>query len=113
MRNKTILTFIILFISIQVYSSNTPRIFCAYNSDGQPIYYLTTQRFVEVCNGGYGVRYAYSGVLNIPSTVTYGENTFNVVGIADDAFSGCNGLTSVTIPNTVTSIGENAFSGCM
>ena len=28
------------------------------------------------------------------------------------AFSGCSGLTSLTIPSSVTSIGESAFSGC-
>ena len=32
--------------------------------------------------------------------------------IADDAFSGCSVLTSVTIPNSVTSIGDYAFSHC-
>ena len=32
--------------------------------------------------------------------------------ISDEAFSGCDGLTSVTIGNGVTSIGYEAFSGC-
>ena len=32
--------------------------------------------------------------------------------IPTNAFSGCSGLTSVTIPESVTSIGENAFSSC-
>lgn len=27
-------------------------------------------------------------------------------------FYGCSGLTSISIPNTVTSIGKNAFGGC-
>lgn len=29
-----------------------------------------------------------------------------------NVFSGCSGLTSVTIPNSVTSIGNNAFRNC-
>ena len=33
-------------------------------------------------------------------------------GIAAVAFSGCSDLTSVTIPNSVTSIGNSAFSSC-
>ena len=32
--------------------------------------------------------------------------------IADDAFEGCTELTSVTIPDSVTSIGNYAFAGC-
>lgn len=32
--------------------------------------------------------------------------------IGESAFSGCTSLTSITIPNSVTSIGKSVFSGC-
>ena len=36
----------------------------------------------------------------------------SVTSIGSDAFSGCKGLTSIVIPDSVTSIGSDAFSWC-
>ncbi|MBR2450644.1 MAG: leucine-rich repeat domain-containing protein [Paludibacteraceae bacterium] len=53
----------------------------------------------------------YSGLTTatIPETVTYNGTTYSVTSIGDDAFWGCSSLTSVTIGNSVTSIGYEAF----
>ena len=36
----------------------------------------------------------------------------SVTSIGDSVFRGCSGMTSVTIPNSVTTIGDSTFSGC-
>ena len=36
----------------------------------------------------------------------------SVTSIGDGAFDDCTGLTSITIPNSITSIGDGAFDGC-
>jgi len=53
-----------------------------------------------------------SGELIIPESVEYNGHTYSVTAIWDWAFLNCDRLTSVTIPNTVTYIFSNAFSGC-
>lgn len=53
----------------------------------------------------------YSGTIDIPASVEYGGNVYAVTSI-DYAFSNCSGLTSVSIPEGVSSIGNRAFSDC-
>ena len=54
----------------------------------------------------------FSGKLVIPASVTYKSAKYSVTTIAKSAFSGCKSLTDITIPDSVTSIGEYAFSEC-
>lgn len=54
----------------------------------------------------------YSGVVTIPSTVIYNNNTYSVTSIGYRAFYECSSLTSVTIPESVTTIGMWAFESC-
>lgn len=54
----------------------------------------------------------YSGSIVIPRTVSYEGKNYTVTGIGDNAFAFCDGLTSITIPNTVAIIADNAFFNC-
>lgn len=53
-----------------------------------------------------------SGNLVLPEKVYDGDTPFTLIGIGDYAFTKCYYLTSITIPNSVTTIGEFAFDGC-
>ena len=54
---------------------------------------------------------SYRGAVIIPATVSY-ENTIYRVTRIGNAFDRCIGLTSVTIPNSVTTIDSYAFHSC-
>lgn len=80
------------------------------NDEGVKLYY-------SYWNNGTELRVAsayshYNGAVKIPESVVYMNRTRNVTGIEDKAFSGQDMLTSITIPKTVTFIGEDAFKGC-
>ena len=53
-----------------------------------------------------------SGECIIPDKVTHGDKTYEVTEIAAGAFENNEKLESVTIPESVETIGDNAFSGC-
>ena len=74
------------------------------------IYYnlITKAKTAEVTeNPNY-----YVGSVDIPESVYYEGNIYNVTAIGKNAFSICKNLTNVTIPNSVTSIGNGAFQYC-
>ena len=83
------------------------------------IYYKitsSTDKMVEVTYKGYtSGTYSneYTGNVVIPESVTYGDVVYSVTSIGRSAFQYCTGLTSVVIPNSITSIGNYAFYVCI
>ncbi len=63
----------------------------------------------SVINNG---KIKYQGNIKIPSNITYEEKPYKVTIIDDEAFSFCNKLTSITIPESIEHIGYNAFQFC-
>lgn len=50
--------------------------------------------------------------IHIPSQIKYGECSYSVMNIRMYAFAGCSNLTSISFPNSLTSIGYCAFANC-
>ena len=67
---------------------------------------------VSVTVTGHVDGYNAVGELNIPESVSYDGHDYAVTVIGNTAFMYCFYLTSLTIPNTVTTIEEGAFSYC-
>lgn len=77
---------------------------------------VTEEELEEAFIDEWGMKYSKDGrkLLKAPSDLK-GDFSFKegTKIICDSAFSMCNFLTSIIVPNSVTSIGEGAFSGCI
>lgn len=70
-------------------------------------YEVTSESTVRVLQNAF-----MDGDVTIPATVTSNGVTYTVTAVENGAFSECYNLTSVVLPSTVISVGENVFEGC-
>lgn len=82
----------------------------SFISDG--IYYQTLPDNEDCCEVTWASGMSYSGVVNIPSVVSYEGREYTVAGIGAYAFASSHGLTAVEFPSTVAYLGRNAFQSC-
>ena len=83
----------------------------AYSFESAGIYYnITGNNTVEVTYSDLDHN-SYSGSISVPETVTNNGTEYSVTKIGGYAFKG-SAVTSVSMPEGITSIGFEAFSGC-
>jgi hypothetical protein len=77
-------------------------------------YTVLTDSTCETKQGSYEYKAgnSVSGDLVIPETVYFNSIAYSVTKIGIYAFYNCTGLTSVSIPSSVTEIDKRAFNGC-
>lgn len=115
--NFKIFTVIMIAIAMPLAISAQAYQFAAIVPSGQTLYftrhstssgYYATVTYPSLSSfwGGY---VKPTGALIIPSTIVHNGMTYTITAIKTHAFYDCKGLTTISIPNTVTDIGADAF----
>ena len=102
---KTFSLLLVLFCSLSL---------CAEKFEYNEIFYNTINDSTAEVH--FQTWWGFSGyqhdTIAIPPTVDYNGRTYRVVGIVQSAFIDFTSLITVSIPNTVTTIGISAFANC-
>ena len=70
-----------------------------------------TARVTYQGDSQYSYENEYSGDVVIPETVSFEGCTYSGTGIEEYCFWGRSSMTSITIPNSLTSVGNRCFYG--
>lgn len=109
-KRVTALVFAATFICTQAFAHDIE----VNNAQGITIYYNYVNEKAELSvtfRGEYPYQSGsqYNNDIIIPETVDYNNKTYKVTSIGDNAFMNCTKVNSVQIPNSIVSIGKNAF----
>ena len=83
--------------------------------DGNTLYFKitdATNHYVSVVSPSSSGWYNFTkptGAVNLPATVTNESTDYTLTAIGNYAFSECADVTGISLPNTVKTIGYNAF----
>ena len=107
---RSIMAVVMMMLSLQAMAYDF-----SYTYQGKTLYYeilaggtntLAVTYYSETAASNNHV----SGDVVIPSSVEHNNVTYSVTSIGGSAFYGCSDLTSISIPNSVTSIRDSAFA---
>ena len=100
------------FLALLAVISLPVNIKAQYFEVGGIVYGITSEQTVEVQPYYYLLDTPYSGAITIPQTVEYGGTIYTVTALAESAFEDCGNVTSLTLPQTIRSIGSYCFYNC-
>lgn len=115
---KKVLSLLAVVMLLGALSQNVRAASSTTAPSGQTIYYTYNNGTCSITspNSNYSLGWngytSPTGDLILPDSITIGSTKYPVTSIGSGAFWGCGGITSITIPKGVVSIGESVFAGC-